>query len=139
MAVEQAFLLDLILLKLTDIFSSLAVHPADAWTIAHERADCRELSNKTYDWQLVPLRKRDNLLTAIQHDWIGCRDQRLGFGIQQLLKREFELAGARGIERDGFYAELPCSSDGVRLFDFDIRVGRDSSAVQRGKSSALLP
>jgi hypothetical protein len=51
--------------NLTDVFSSLAVHPADAWTIAHERTDCRELSNKTYHWQLVPLRKRDNLLTPI--------------------------------------------------------------------------
>ena len=41
--------------NLSNVLTGLAVHPADAWAIARERANCRELPNKTYDGKLVPI------------------------------------------------------------------------------------
>ena len=38
--------------NLSDVLPGLAVHPADAWAVAQQRANCRELANKTYDGSL---------------------------------------------------------------------------------------
>ena len=40
--------------NLSNVLSRLAVHPADAWAVARERANFRKLPNKTHDGKLVP-------------------------------------------------------------------------------------
>jgi hypothetical protein len=41
--------------NLSNVLTGLAVHPADAWAIAQERANSCELPDKAYNGKLVPI------------------------------------------------------------------------------------
>jgi len=80
LAAGRAFPLGLTLSVFAQRIPRPAVHPADARAIARERTKRRELPNKTYGKELVPVSKRDNLLTPIQQDRICPCDECIGFG-----------------------------------------------------------
>jgi len=61
--------------NLSDVFSSLTVHPADARAIAQETAHIGELLYEIHSRDLVAVRERDNLLAPIEEDRIGRRDE----------------------------------------------------------------
>ena len=88
--------------NLSDVLPRLAVHPADARTVAQERTRRCELPYKTHEWELVPIGELDDLLASIQRNWIGSGDDSVGFGTQQLLECGVDFACVSGIEGDGF-------------------------------------
>ena len=88
--------------NLCNVFSGLAIHPADAGTIAQERTRRCELPYETHKWELVPIGELDDLFASIQRNWIGSGDDSVGIGTQQLLECGVDFACVSGIEGDGF-------------------------------------
>src|SRR5262245_53408604 len=66
--------------NLSNVFSRLAIHPANAWTIAQERADRRELTHEADDGKLMTLGERDDLFSSIKHYRIGSGDDSVNVG-----------------------------------------------------------
>src|SRR5207249_4694367 len=95
--------------NLCNVISGLAIHPTDTRAIAQEPTRCCELAYETHEWELVSVGERDDLLASIQRNWIGCGDDSIGLGIQQLLERSVDFARVFGIDRDGLQAQFPCS------------------------------
>ena len=110
--------------NLSNVLTGLAVHPADAWAIAQERANSRELPEQSLrpeacgDWRMRQSARADRAgsgLSPVMHA--------SALATQQLFERRIDFASVRGIQRYGFKTQFLCPSLRVRLFNFDIGVG----------------
>src|SRR4029077_13807234 len=88
--------------NLSDVLPGLAVHPADAGTIAQSPPRRCELPYETHEWELVPIGELDDLLASIQRNWIGSADDSVCIGTKPMRACGVDVACVSGIEGDVF-------------------------------------
>src|SRR5262249_26347900 len=125
--------------NLSDVQTCLTIHPADAGPVTEKSAGNGELTHEIYCRQRMTLGEGDDLLAAVEENWIGSVEKAHGLGLEKLSERVVNLTRGAGLQRDGFETQLACTILGVRLLGSGGRIARVHHQGNAGDLGSDLP